>query len=218
MSLLRELPPSLGTSTAKPDEPQPDTKILVAVQSVYVDPLPPTIRLDDCNFSDVRSFTCGRANQKEERWERDVSEWIKDPGPSGALYADRMGEAEVYLYYEGNHLIGYGSIGVETWKDIENGEVIGRVSVLPYAGIHTNFRGQGGPPERRYGRRILGGLIEEVDRRAANPWLFLYVDPENPARNLYPLFGFEVYDEWPDDTGNGRIWLRMRRRVPTYRS
>ena len=54
--------------------------------------------------------------------------------------------------------------------------------------------------------------VEEVERRADYPWLFLYVDPDNPAKDFYLEFGFEKYDEWTDPA-DGRLWIRMNRHI-----
>jgi ribosomal protein S18 acetylase RimI-like enzyme len=89
-----------------------------------------------------------------------------------------------------------------------------RLCLLHYFGVHTRFRHQPGVArEERYGRRILGGLIEEVDRRAELPFLGLYVDPANPARGLYEEYGFRSLDEWPDPEEEGRPWIRMLREI-----
>jgi ribosomal protein S18 acetylase RimI-like enzyme len=101
------------------------------------------------------------------------------------LDTERLGEVEVYVYYEGPNLIGYGSLGKEEVRNAETGALLGLVHVLPYLAVHSQFRRQKGLGKKSWGRRILGGLIEEVERRAEYPWLFLYVDPENPAKGFY---------------------------------
>jgi hypothetical protein len=69
--------------------------------------------------------------------------------------------------------------------------------------------GRGGARER-----ILGGLVEEVERRGRFPFFALYVDPDNPAQELYKEFGFQVLDVWSDPAWSARSWVRMVRRIP----
>src|SRR5262249_28092772 len=86
--------------------------------------------------------------------------------------------------------------------------------LLHFFGVHTQFRHQPDVPrEARYGRRILGGLVEEVERRGQHDIFGLYVDPQNPAQSLYEEFGFRRLDVWPDPEDNGRPWVRMVRPV-----
>ncbi len=182
--------------------------------AVYFDPIPPVLRLTEQNFDLTRDFTCHKSGAAEERWEADLREWITDRGPRGALAAIRTGD-EVFLYFdEQNRLVGFGSLGVQDFIDESTGSLIGKVHLIPYAAVHTDFRGQKGPPEGRWGRRILGGLVEEVERRGQFPWLLLYVDPDNPARTrVYPLFGFvERKNIWTDPL-DGRQWVLMLRGI-----
>ena len=58
-------------------------------------------------------------------------------------------------------------------RDATTGVLVGTVHVLPYLAVHSQFRRQKGLGKKSFGRRILGGLIEEVERRAEYPWLFL---------------------------------------------
>ena len=180
--------------------------------SSYVDPIRPETPFGEHLLGEVGNFTCGKPDAVDERWETDVSEWIKDPGPFGALGAIRTQAAEVWLYHLDGKLLGFGSIGTEelVFPDSTNSTM---VYTLPCLGIHTQFRSQKfDPPNRSYGRRILGGLIEEVERRGQFPWLLLYVDPDNPARKLYMEFGFRDIGQWTDDSE--RIWMRMIRPIP----
>ena len=97
----------------------------------------------------------------------------KNAGRGGALEAETQEEAEVYLYFEGPNVIGYGSISKEDIWDVTTNTLVGTVHVLPYLAVHSQFRRQKGAGKRSCGRRILGGLIEEIERRGEYPWLFL---------------------------------------------
>ncbi len=182
---------------------------------VCCDPIAPTTRLTEESFCAVTGFTCAKPGHPEEPYEKYLSDWITDTGPRGALAAVRNGDAEVFLYFDENdRLIGFGSINAEDVKDEESGKILYRTYTLPSLAVHTNFRGQKGPPEARFGHRIMLGLLREINRRCEFTTLLLYVDPANPARQWYPTFGFEEIDAWPDPEEGGRTWIRMRRSVP----
>jgi GNAT superfamily N-acetyltransferase len=144
-----------------------------------------------------------------------VSGWIKDTGRGGALEFVRLGLVEVRLYLDPDgRLIGFGALGPATWT-LADGTAL-RVWLLNFLGIHSNFRHQpsGTPREASYGRRILRGLIQEVERRGDAPLFALYVDPDNKARQLYQEFGWTELDIWSDPLGDGRAWVRMLRPIP----
>ena len=194
----------------------PPTQQAGVTPVAYAQPIPPQTPLTQANFSLVSGFTCGQPGAQETRWERDVSQWITATagGAITAIQEDPPTEVWLYLDTDGR-LIGYSSLSHMPFPDPETGELIGTFYVLPYFGVHSNFRGQRGVPrELRYGRRILGGLIEEVERRGEYPQFLLYVDPANPARQgFYPDFGFVEWDQWID-TADHRTWVRMTRPIP----
>jgi ribosomal protein S18 acetylase RimI-like enzyme len=177
-------------------------------------PIPPGILFDASQFERIRDFSCARAGHAEERWEQDVSEWIKAPhGEHGALDAVRDKIADVWLYEdeEGN-LIGFTSLGIGVVDTTTAATLPATVYTVPYFGIHTNFRGKpDGPREQRYAWRIFQGLIDEAERRGKYTTLTLYVDPANPAyQGFYPLFGFEEVDRVAIGE---REWVRMARQL-----
>jgi ribosomal protein S18 acetylase RimI-like enzyme len=177
-------------------------------------PIPPGILFDASQFERVRDFSCARPGQAEERWEQDVSWWIKAPlGEGGALDAVRDKTAEVWLYLDDQeNLIGFISLGVAPVDTTTASTLPSSVYTVPYFGIHTKFRGQpDGPREQRHAWRIFQGLIDEAERRGNNTTLTLYVDPANPAyQGFYPLFGFVEVDRV---TIGDREWVRMARRL-----
>jgi ribosomal protein S18 acetylase RimI-like enzyme len=184
---------------------------------LYVDPIPfaSGTLLDETNFHLVADFTCARPGHPEDRYEQDVSRWLKDQGRGGAREAIRLGLVEVRLYlHTDGRVIGFGALGPETWV-LADGKAV-PLWLLHYFGVHTNFRHQPGVArEARYGRRILGGLVEEVERRGRVPFFGLYADPDNPAQELYKEFHFQPIDVWPDPTDGGRPWVRMLRKLTT---
>ena len=91
----------------------------------YEDPIPPRTRLTALEFADVVGFTCAAPGESETRWEKDVGDWFRNPGTGGALEAERLGEAEVFVYHEGRNLMGYGSLGREEVRDAETGALVG---------------------------------------------------------------------------------------------
>lgn len=185
----------------------------------YLNPIPfeSGVALTDANFHLVTGFTCSRPGCSEDRYERDVSEWLTSPGKAGAIEAVRLGEAEVRLYLHEGRLVGFGAIGDAQWNI--KGKVV-PICLLHYFAVHTDFRHQPGVDRlESFGRRILGGLLEEVQRRSRYTFFALYVDPDNPAGRtddpdrlgLYPQFGFQKIDVMAED---GRQWVRMIRMLP----
>ena len=167
----------------------------------------------------MSAISPARAGHAEERWEQDVSEWIKAPyGGQGALDAVRDKIAEVWLYEDDQgNLIGFTSLGSASVDTTTEKALPSSVYTVPYFGIHTKFRGKpDGPREQRYAWRIFQGLIEEAERRGKYTTLTLYVAPDNPAcQGFYPLFGFVEVD---CITIGDRQWVQMARplnRPPT---
>ena len=174
--------------------------------------IPPQIVFSAGSYERVRDFSCSRPGQPEERWEEDVSWWIKAPqDEQGALDAVREAAAEVWLYEDSEgSLIGFASLAIAFAQIGADGEAPPGAYTVPYFGIHSNYRGRPeGPREQRYAYRIFQGLINEAERRGQFPLLTLYVDPANPAyRGFYPLFGFKEIDRI---TIGDREWVRMAR-------
>lgn len=85
--------------SASPDElPQ---AVGPAVNKPYVEPISfmSGETLGDDNFHLVAEFTCAAPGQEEKPYERDVSEWLKNPGRGGAREAVRLGQTEVRLFF-----------------------------------------------------------------------------------------------------------------------
>jgi hypothetical protein len=174
----------MGTDTQAPGPP--DTSPI---------PFQSGAPLTEQNFSLVSDFTCNPPGRPENRYEEDVSRWIKDTGRGGALEASRLGLAEVRLYLTPDgRLIGFAAIGPDTWRLSDGTDL--PVCLLHYFAVHTAFRNQPAdvPREASYGRRILRGLIQEVEQRGNAAFFALYVDPANPAGRLYAELGWKELD------------------------
>lgn len=169
-------------------------------------------QLSESNFSIVNGFTCSKPGKIELPFERDVTDWLTKTGRAGAREAIRLGIAEVVAYLnESQKLVGFAAIGQENWQI--NGRTFG-IWLLHYFGVNGEFRSQKETPrEERYGRRIMGGIIEEIDLRNEHLFMALYCDIDNPAKtSFYPEFDFKEIDQVEEE---GRIWCRMLRRIPT---
>ena len=182
----------------------------------YLDPIPFSSGrlLSDETFPLIVGFTCNKAGHPETQFKLDVTEWLTASHKGGALEAVRLGLAEVRLFLAADRrVIGYGAIGPVDWTF---GETIVPLWLLHYFGVHTDFRSAKFADYRlSYGRRLLGGIIEEVVRRGDRKFIALYVDPQNPARGnpetntgFYPEFGFREIDA---EVERGRTWVRMLR-------
>jgi ribosomal protein S18 acetylase RimI-like enzyme len=178
-----------------------------------VDPIPFTsgLLLAEEHMPLVEDFTCAKPGEPETRYEQDVSEWLKDRR-AGALEAARLGLSEVRLFFcpQTHALIAYAAIGLESWRFPDGAEA--PIWVLQYAGVHTNFRCQANlPREARFGKRLLRGMLREVQQRGGSSLVGLFVDPDNPMRSWYrDKFHFQELDLEPDGERN---WVRMVRAI-----
>ncbi len=176
-----------------------------------VDPIPFTsgVLFSEEHLPLVADFTCAKPGQEETRFEQDVSAWLKDTR-AGALMAVRLALSEVRLFFcpQTRALMGYGAIGKETWRFADGSEIV--LWVLQFAGVHTNFRHQANmPSDARFGKRLLRGMLQEVQNRGGCKQVGLFVDPENPMKDWYrDKFQFQELDIERD--GN-RTWARMVR-------
>jgi GNAT superfamily N-acetyltransferase len=180
---------------------------MTAPDRPYRNPLRPTRQLTAEDRPKLAGFRCQPAGVAESAFEEYVSTWITTTvWPEHAI-----GKVRVWLYFDESNpdrLIGFGSLSEELVFDARTGGTIA-AATLPCLGLHGDSRGQHCDKPDRFGRRILGGLIEEVIRQGMHAYLVLEVDPENVrAQGLYEEFGFVVLGPWtdPDD---GKVWTRM---------
>jgi ribosomal protein S18 acetylase RimI-like enzyme len=178
-----------------------------------VDPLPFTdgTLLEEEHIPIIYRFTCAKPGEPETRFEQDVSEWLKDLR-AGAMMAVKLGLSEVRLFFcpDTNALMGYGAIGMETWTFPDGAAK--KLWILQFAGVHTKFRFQAGVDSNaRFGRRLLAGMLREVQMRGGCEHIGLFVDPGNPAKDKYRNdLGFETLDVEMD---GDRQWVRMVRKL-----
>jgi ribosomal protein S18 acetylase RimI-like enzyme len=176
-----------------------------------IDPIPFTEGelLTEKHISLIADFTCASPGKSETRFEQDVSDWLKDLR-GGAMTAARLNLSEVRLFFcpLTGALMGFGAIGVEPWRFPDGNYVALRV--LQYAGVHTNFRQQPNiASNARFGRRLLAGMLREVQTRGGCGQIGLFVAPENPAKDRYrDDLKFTILDEEQD---GDRRWVRMVR-------
>ena len=178
-----------------------------------VRPIPPQMPFNRHLLFRVQSFTCAAPHaDHEERWEADVSKWIKaKPQEPGAVYALENENTRVWIYPDENgEIIGYASLGPQKLLVGEKHVIL---PTIPYFGIVTKFQGKPEGPNKacRYARRIFQGLIDEAQRLKL-PFLFLYVDPDNTRalEKFYPDFGFRVFSRETDEF-DGRTWIVMHK-------
>lgn len=194
---------------AKQDESQPSKNL--GWLSVFPIPFTDGIMLTGEHLPIISKFTCGKPGESETRFEKDVSDWLKDL-QRGAYTAVKLGLSEVRLFFcpQTNELMGYGALGRETWTFPDGAEK--ELWILQYAGVDTKFRFQAGvKSNERFGRRLLAGMLTEVQKRGGCENVGLFVDPENPAMDKYrDDMGFEPLDTEKD---SDREWVRMVRKL-----
>ena len=135
-------------------------------------------------------FSCGSSVSG-----RLCTEWI-----CGSDVLDSMKRGtKVWLYHnEAGELIGYGSIGLTSWRwPLPDGGYTSLI-LVPMLGIDQRFQGK--PPDKqwRYSHQIMKHLIynaHEINRQRKNPIdrMVLMVDPENQSGiRLYEQFDFAL--------------------------
>jgi hypothetical protein len=179
-----------------------------------IEPLFPSITLSRYHLPRLADFTCSFPGRPETRWEQDVSEWIKSqPGDGGAIDDVELNGGKVWLYPgPDERFLGFGSLGFQTveWPNRKTTIEL----VIPGFAVSTHVRGDPNVPiENRPGWRIFKGLIEEArtgEKWRGHSWLYLDVDPENPARaGIYSKFRFKEVFQYIDPV-TGREWVLMR--------
>lgn len=103
----------------------------------------------------------------------------------GALQSMRDYGTDVWLFYLGEHIVGFGSLGPTQW----NGKTIG---FIPQLGLCVDFHGQPAeaPRHERFSWQIMGHIVATAQAKHY-PAIALSVDCENQkAKRFYENIGF----------------------------
>src|SRR5262245_47320464 len=102
-------------------------------------------------------FDCG-----DQHWARDISDWLKDAG-SGALADMQAYGTRVWLYKEGDRIVGVGSVGVTWWRWPQPDGPRRRVAIIPNVAVDRDFQRRAMPEgDATYATRILLDLVAEA--------------------------------------------------------
>jgi hypothetical protein len=162
----------------------------------------------DLALPDVQAFSCG-----EERWEREVEEWIRSPsGENSALEDMKKYGTEAWLHWtEEGELVGVSSLGESRWSWPPPKGPKRLINIIPCVGVQKAFQGEpkDAPPEERFAARILDHLIYEATTKThRDPLIGLMVDEENRrAIRFYEKAGFERLVK--PHVSRGVTYLRM---------
>lgn len=131
-------------------------------------------------------FSCGI-----DVWSRHVSEWLLGPD---VLDSMKRGTRVWLFETEEKEVVGFGSVGLSTWKWPPPKGPPTTIALIPMLGLAERFHGQPPDPEWRYSRQIMGHLIAEAQQRATGvSWLVLMVHRDNVrAIRFYEQCGFEL--------------------------
>jgi hypothetical protein len=165
---------------------------------------------------EVQAFTCG-----QERWEREVEEWIRSPsGTNSALEDMKEYGTEVWLHWtEEGELVGVSSLGENRWSWPPPKGPKRLINIIPCVGVHKNFHGEprDAPPEERFAAQILDHLIYEATTKShREPIIGLMVDEKNGrAVRFHEKAGFQRLVK-PHVSG-GVTYLRMALDISTFK-
>jgi ribosomal protein S18 acetylase RimI-like enzyme len=168
----------------------------------------------DLDLAEVQGFTCG-----PNRWDKEVAEWIKSRSGDNSVLVDiQTYGIEVWLYRtEEGSLVGYSSLGENTWSlPLPKGPKY-RISYIPFIGVHEHFQGEPRDAARddKFAYQILDDLIEYAAEKTAkrtdlHPVIGLSVDQENRrAIKFYQNRGFVDARSPRTDKTSGVVYLRM---------
>jgi ribosomal protein S18 acetylase RimI-like enzyme len=181
----------------------------------------------DLGLPEVQSFTCG-----PNRWDEEVAAWIKAAeGDNSVLEDIKQFGIEVWLYRTGEgELVGFSSLGENTWSFPLPKGPKHRISYIPVIGVHERFQGEPKDAERddKFAYQILDDLIEyTAEKTASRPDLYpvigLSVDQDNTrAIRFYQNRGFVDARSPRTDKTTGIVYMRMflniEELVHSYRS
>lgn len=162
----------------------------------------------DLALPEVQAFSCG-----QERWEREVEEWLRSPSGENSALADMQKYGtEVWLHWtEEGELVGVSSLGESKWSWPPPSGPKRLINIIPCVGLHKNFQGEpkSAPPEERFAAQIFDHLLFEATTKThREPLIGLMVDEKNGrAIRFYEKSGFQRLVK-PHVSG-GITYLRM---------
>ena len=158
-----------------------------------------SIKFEFSQIQQVADFNCG-----DSPFEYAVAEWIKS---DRAIKSIRDRGTEVWLYYEADSLVGYGSLGATRRKWLPPNGNYQNLSIIPSLAVQTEFQCKPDSPPR-YSHLILGDLISKA-REHRNQLLVLYVHVDNTrAIKFYEKFDFKP-SGYQDDHGYTPMYHRL---------
>jgi ribosomal protein S18 acetylase RimI-like enzyme len=133
----------------------------------------------DLDLPEVEGFSCG-----PNHWDQEVAAWIKSRSGDNSVIEDiKRYSIEVWLYRTGEgELVGFSSLGENTWSFPLPKGPKHRISYIPFIGVHERFQGEPRAAVRndKFAYQILDDLIEyTAEKTAARP-------------DLYPVIGLSV--------------------------
>jgi ribosomal protein S18 acetylase RimI-like enzyme len=168
----------------------------------------------DLDLPEVQGLNCG-----PNRWDQEVANWIKTrSGDSSVLEDMRRFGIEVWLYRtDEGELVGFSSLGENTWSFPLPKGPKHRISYIPFIGVEARFQGEPRDVARddKYAYQILDDLIEyAAEKTAARPDLYpvigLSVDQQNNrAIRFYLNRGFVDARSPREDRTTGVVFARM---------
>jgi hypothetical protein len=175
-------------------------------------------KASDVDRPEVQAFDCGT-----ERWELEVSTWIKSRQGTNSVVVDmeKFG-TEVWLYWsEQNELVGCASWGENFWSYPPPNGKKQKINYIPYMGIQKSFWGQPktGNKNDQFSYQIIDDIIEySCAKTHLLPVIGLSVDQGNArAIKFYESRGFVTANSPRQDKCTGVIYERMFLNITSLR-
>jgi hypothetical protein len=156
------------------------------------------VDFDASRLAAVAGFHCG-----SEPWALAAASWIAAPLEfPGALLSMRDRGTTVWLFYLGESLVGFASLGTTKWNQQE-------IAYIPQLAIGVNYQGEpaDAPRNERFAYQIISHVLaESLDRGFRT--VGLRVDAENTrAVRFYENVGFIALPG--REQRHGREFIRM---------
>jgi ribosomal protein S18 acetylase RimI-like enzyme len=164
------------------------------------------VSFDESWLDRVRDFHCG-----DDPWDLEVSDWIKDPNPGGALDHLKKGRCDVWLYLnDGDDVAGFSSLGSTKWKYPTSEDPKAQLNLIPNVAVASAFQGQG------FFKMIMGHLYHEAKQKTDRlPLIGLFVHPSNEdAIGIYHYLGFADFYHFYEDKQTKVVYRSMVRKLP----